>query len=379
MASEEKDGSVNSSVAQAIDNSASLEIDQPTESTMSSGKKVDKNSEVSLQAKSKQLLSSLWEKIIGFKRVVQEKSFRFCRGGHEIEQARVYHFWPGNNVFFFKGRLICGPDPKGLILTAIAISLSSWTFAVHVASDIRNPAIIVTSSILTTIVRLPSMQVLVSLVFVSTIDPGIIPRNDLGTIDAGKRRRRSRVVVINGIEVKLKYCNICNIYRPPRTCHCATCNNCIQQFDHHCTWIGHCVGLRNYRLHVTFLLTGLLLFAFMFIFSCKSLHHKLPGDGNGVIGLLRNDPETVALTLFSFVAMCFLAGFSCYHVYLIAINQTSYEHFHQKYVSSGNPYDKGILNNIKEALLASQPPSRVNFRADVEPGWFGGLSDISIK
>ena len=30
MASEEKDGSVNSSVAQAIDNSASLEIDQPT-------------------------------------------------------------------------------------------------------------------------------------------------------------------------------------------------------------------------------------------------------------------------------------------------------------------------------------------------------------
>ena len=98
MASEEKDGSVNSSVAQAIDSSASLEIDQPTESTMSSGKKVDKNSEVSLQAKSKQLLSSLWEKIIGFKRVVQEKSFRFCRGGHEIEQARVYHFWPGNNV-----------------------------------------------------------------------------------------------------------------------------------------------------------------------------------------------------------------------------------------------------------------------------------------
>ncbi|XP_027171939.1 protein S-acyltransferase 8-like [Coffea eugenioides] len=213
MASEEKDGSVNSSVAQAIDNSASLEIDQPTESTMSSGKKVDKNSE----------------------------------------------------VFFFKGRLICGPDPKGLILTAIAISLSSWTFAVHVASDIRNPAIIITSSILTTIVRLPSMQVLVSLVFVSTIDPGIIPRNNLGTIDAGKRRRRSRVVVINGIEVKLKYCNICNIYRPPRTCHCATCSNCIQQFDHHCTWIGHCVGLRNYRLHVTFLLTGLLLFAFMFI------------------------------------------------------------------------------------------------------------------
>ncbi|CDP10808.1 unnamed protein product [Coffea canephora] len=303
--------------------------------------------------------------------------------------ARVYHFWPGNNVFFFKGRLICGPDPKGLILTAIAISLSSWTFAVHVASDIMNPAIIVTSSILTTIV-------LVNLVFVSTIDPGIIPRNDqyssveLGTIDASKRRWRSRVVVINGMEVKLKYCNICNIYRPPRTCHCATCNNCIQQFDHHCTWIGHCVGLRNYRLNVTFLLTGLLLFAFIFIFSCKSLHHKLPRDGNGVIGLLRNDPETVALTLFSFVAMCFLAGFSCYHVYLIAINQvftyiitvylkTSYEHFHQKYVNSGNPYDKGILGNIKEVPLASQLPSSVNFRADVEPGWFGGLSDISIK
>lgn len=63
---------------------------------------------------------------------------------------------------------------------------------------------------------------------------------------------------------------------------------------------------------------------------------------------------------------------------MFCLMQTAYEHFHQKYVSSRNPYDKGVLNNIKEVLLSPQPPTKVNFRADVDPGWFGGCSDVNI-
>lgn len=90
------------------------------------------------------------------------------------------------------------------------------------------------------------MQVLVNLILVSAIDPGIIPRNDgretiadVGT-STGTRRRR---VTVNGVEIKLKYCRICKIYRPPRSCHCAICDNCVEKFDHHCPWIGQCIAL----------------------------------------------------------------------------------------------------------------------------------------
>ncbi|KAI4322532.1 hypothetical protein L6164_022216 [Bauhinia variegata] len=80
----------------------------------------------------------------------------------------------------------------------------------------------------------------------SAIDPGIIPRNyeeysESEEIGAGDGRRRNKKVTINGVEVKLKYCRVCQIFRPPRSCHCAICDNCVERFDHHCPWIGQCI------------------------------------------------------------------------------------------------------------------------------------------
>jgi palmitoyltransferase ZDHHC9/14/18 len=52
----------------------------------------------------------------------------------------------------------------------------------------------------------------------------------------------------------MRYCRICNLYRPPtRTVHCYTCDNCVIGFDHHCIWLGTCIGGGNYNKFLTFL------------------------------------------------------------------------------------------------------------------------------
>lgn len=100
-------------------------------------------------------------------------------------------------------------------------------------------------------------QVLVLLLFTSSRDPGIIPRNShppeeefcYESSDAGGRPTpslqfpRTKEVLVNGIPVKVKYCETCMLYRPPRCSHCSICNNCVEKFDHHCPWVGQCIGM----------------------------------------------------------------------------------------------------------------------------------------
>ncbi|CAM8981257.1 unnamed protein product [Rhodiola kirilowii] len=40
-------------------------------------------------------------------------------------------------------------------------------------------------------------------------------------------------------------CPSCKIIRSVRSKHCASCDRCVEQFNHHCPWISNCVGKKN--------------------------------------------------------------------------------------------------------------------------------------
>eukprot|EP00339_Tiarina_fusa_P002421 CAMPEP_0117004518 /NCGR_PEP_ID=MMETSP0472-20121206/5452_1 /TAXON_ID=693140 ORGANISM="Tiarina fusus, Strain LIS" /NCGR_SAMPLE_ID=MMETSP0472 /ASSEMBLY_ACC=CAM_ASM_000603 /LENGTH=290 /DNA_ID=CAMNT_0004705475 /DNA_START=145 /DNA_END=1013 /DNA_ORIENTATION=- len=49
-----------------------------------------------------------------------------------------------------------------------------------------------------------------------------------------------------------RWCDFCKVYQPPDGAHCPDCNVCVAGYDHHCVWMGTCVGKKNYKQFVKF-------------------------------------------------------------------------------------------------------------------------------
>ncbi|GMI99383.1 hypothetical protein like AT4G24630 [Hibiscus trionum] len=295
---------------------------------------------------------------------------------------RLYEVWKGKNKFIFKGRLIFGPDAKSLICTSLLIIVPVIIFCTNVArnlfdetsGNIAGYAILMATVVFT-------VYVLLLLLLTSARDPGIVPRNlhppteeicydSSASIDVGRqtptpRQPPTKVVVVNGVPVRVKYCITCQLYRPPRCSHCSVCDNCVERFDHHCPWVGQCIGLRNYRSFFLFISSSTILC--LFIFAMSALNIKFLTDDCGTIWkAIKESPLSVVLMVYCFIFLWFVGGLTCFHLYLIGTNQTTYETFRYRGLERPRVYDRGCLNNFREIFCSRIKPSRNNFHAFVQ-------------
>ena len=50
------------------------------------------------------------------------------------------------------------------------------------------------------------------------------------------------------------FCPLCLVKNKFRSKHCLICEMCVDEFDHHCFWVGNCIGKDNYTLFFIFLI-----------------------------------------------------------------------------------------------------------------------------
>ena len=80
-----------------------------------------------------------------------------------------------------------------------------------------------------------------SYTLVFLINPGY-PKNELGKFTGLPRK-------------KYYFCDFCHFWikKDSYATHCYDCDICIEGYDHHCPWTGHCIGKKNLSLFYAFL------------------------------------------------------------------------------------------------------------------------------
>ncbi|XP_070567975.1 palmitoyltransferase ZDHHC18-like isoform X1 [Ptychodera flava] len=295
---------------------------------------------------------------------------------------RKWEVHPGRNKFYCDGRIVMARSTSVFYFT---VGLIIVTMGLFFGFDCPYLAVNLTWAI-PVIAGLLFFFVMAALLRTSFSDPGVIPRatpDEAADIERQievpnpnnptyRPPPRVKEVTINGQVVKLKYCFTCKIFRPPRASHCSICDNCVERFDHHCPWVGNCVGKRNYRYFYLFILS--LAFLCVFVFACVITHLILRTNELGsFLEAMKATPASIIeifVCFFSIWSILALAGF---HTYLTATSLTTNEDIKGSWSSKRgennyNPYSYGsICNNCCAVLCGPTHVSLMDRRGFVQP------------
>ncbi|GAV63236.1 zf-DHHC domain-containing protein [Cephalotus follicularis] len=207
--------------------------------------------------------------------------------------------------------------------------------------------------------------------------------SDPGTVTAENVSQYLSVYTYDNIIYTEKECYTCKITKPARSKHCGICGRCVARFDHHCGWMNNCIGERNTRYFLAFLLWHFLLCLYGTIAIGLVLAGRLKelrivyiltvyyGVENSfrslaphiVQWLLGSFNTQILLMVFLAIVSLLMAGFFGYHANLCLTNKTTNETFKwedyiswRKKISEARASAAALRSSISELSSDKKPP-----------------------
>jgi len=270
--------------------------------------------------------------------VLREINFRDWRQEHKT--------W-----FMFEGNVMFGRDWKFCVtVTLSCIIVLSLLFYIFV---LRHKHHYFDLTVHTTILILALFTIFYFLARTHFTEPGYLPPSDApdyGWTDTLPNGR--------------KYCVTCRLWRPPRAKHCRYCKACVRSFDHHCAWVGTCIGERNHIYFASFLfsLTMMILYVFsgsLYLLLKESEEESARSKYLKFISSVQDNPIVFTCFVIYVFFLLTVGNLLVFHIYLIWTNQTTNEYVKGTWTRQVNRYDLGCMGNIQQKFCIPAQPSKI--------------------
>ncbi|KAI9703255.1 MAG: Eukaryotic peptide chain release factor GTP-binding subunit [Candelina mexicana] len=296
--------------------------------------------------------------------------------------GRNYQYFSGKTVFCCGGRLQNTRHAPINIATGLLVVIPGVLFFAYSAPWLwQNIS--------------PSIPILFAYLFLicissfiraSSTDAGILPRNlhpmpppdeeedplALGPPTTDWTRVKSATPSTAAMELPVKYCKTCNIWRPPRGHHCRVCDNCVDTQDHHCVWLNNCVGRRNYRYFFVFVSSGTVIGLFLFAASLGQILAYRSKEGVSFGEAVHRWRVPFAMVIYGILATPYPTALCGYHLFLMGRGETTREYLNShKFLKKDRhrPFTQGnIPKNWAVVLGRPRPPTYLQFKEQHEEG-----------
>ncbi|KAL5614540.1 uncharacterized protein BROUX77_000377 [Berkeleyomyces rouxiae] len=152
-------------------------------------------------------------------------------------------------------------------------------------------------------------------------DPGSTTRSngDYSAIEAPPHST-SFTVKSNG---EVRYCKKCQMRKPDRAHHCSTCRRCVLKMDHHCPWLATCIGLRNHKAFLLFLIYTTVFALYACAVSATWTYIEIMGEIDTLDSLV--PVNYIILAVMAGIIGIVIGAFTSWHIALAARGQTTIE------------------------------------------------------